>query len=181
MNAELQFQTDTTYENADWVMPVYYSDSFNQQDMPKGVNVPVEIPAGMQRVVLQYISTGHCTDGTNADEFISKPNVVAVDNQVVARFHPWRTDCREYRERNPYTSHWTDGTWSSDYSRSGWCPGCDVIPQEFDLTDHLTTGKHNMQIMIENMRPKDEKGNFGYWRVSGYLVGWKKMPDLWKN
>jgi hypothetical protein len=31
------------------------------------------------------------------------------------------------------------------------------------------------------MRPKNEKGDFGYWRVSSYLVGWKKPPRLWRN
>jgi hypothetical protein len=181
MNAELEFVPDTSYANADWVMPVYYTDSFTRQEMPDGVSAAVEIPAGMQRVSLIYLSTGHCTDGTDADEFISKANVISVDNDVVMRFHPWRTDCRKNREINPYTSHWTDGTWSSDYSRSGWCPGCEVIPQEFDFTDHLTAGKHTIKFLIENMRAKDEKGNFGVWKVSGYLVGWKTMPELWKN
>ena len=47
--------------------------------------------------------------------------VLAVDGVVVARFHPWRDDCLEFRDRNPYCARWTDGSWSSDYSRSGWC------------------------------------------------------------
>jgi hypothetical protein len=181
ITAHFQLQTDSTCDNPDWVLPVYFTDSFNRLDMPIGVKVPVDIPAGAQRVALQYLSTGHCTDGTDADEFISKANVISVDEQVVARFHPWRSDCRKYRDRNPYTSHWTDGTWSSDYSRSGWCPGCEVVPQEFDLTDHLTAGQHSIQFRIENMRPKDDKGNYGYWRVSAYLAGWNHTPNLWKN
>jgi hypothetical protein len=181
VDAELRYTPDTTYSSPDWVLPVYYTDSFNRQDMPQGVKVPVTLPAGLARVVMIYFSTGHCTDGTDADEFISKANVISVDGRVAARVHPWRTDCRQYRDRNPYTSHWTDGSWSSDYSRSGWCPGCEVTPQEFDLTDHLTAGRHTLGFAIENMRPRDDKGQFGYWRVSGYLVGWKTLPELWKN
>ena len=169
------------YDNAIWAAPVFLTDSCNDEEMPRGREVAVEVPRGMARVVLRYISTGHCTDGIDADEFISKANVISVDGVVVARYHPWRDDCRRFRDRNPYTSHWTDGSWSSDYSRSGWCPGVEVLPMEFDLTDHLTPGKHRIRIAVEGMRPKDAKGNFGYWRISAAMVGWDKMPALWRN
>jgi hypothetical protein len=169
------------YDNAAWAAPVFYTDSFNAAGMPRGSEVQVVVPKGLARVVLRYLSTGHCTDGIDADEFISKANVISVDGVVVARYHPWRDDCRRFRDRNPYTSHWTDGSWSSDYSRSGWCPGVEVLPMEFDLTDHLTPGKHTIRFRVEEMRPKDEKGNFGYWRISAALIGWKKIPALWRN
>ena len=169
------------HDNAAWVAPVFYTDSFNAEGMPRGHEVRVDVPEGLARVVLRYFSTGHCTDGTDADEFISKANVLSVDGVVVARFHPWRDDCRRFRDRNPYTSHWTDGSWSSDYSRSGWCPGVEVLPTEFDLTDHLTPGTHAIRFAVEGMRPKDEKGQFGYWRISASLVGWSEAPRLWRN
>jgi hypothetical protein len=163
------------------VRPVFYTDSFDQQSAPQGAEVRVEVPPGAQRVVLRYFSTGHCTDGIDADEFVSKPNVIAVDGVVVVRFHPWRDDCRQFRDRNPYTSHWADGTWSSDYSRSGWCPGTEVLAHEFDLTDHLTPGPHQVRFTIEDMRPKDDQGQYGYWRVSACIVGWDRVPALWRN
>jgi hypothetical protein len=169
------------YDNATWAAPLYYTDSFNAEGMPGGVAVRVEVPPGLARVVLRYFSTGHCTDGTDADEFISKANVISVDGVVVARFHPWRDDCRRFRERNPYTTRWTDGSWSSDYSRSGWCPGVEVLPEEFDLTDHLSPGGHVVGFHVEQMRPKDDQGHFGYWRVSAALVGWDRPPALWRN
>src|SRR5262249_20227261 len=124
---------------------------------------------------------GHCTDGRDEDEFVSKANVISVDGHVVARLHPWRSDCRQFRDRNPYCARWSDGTWSSDYSRSGWCPGEVVTPTEIDLTDALTAGRHVVHIAIENMRPKDAEKNFGYWRVSAYVVGWDHPPRLWRN
>ncbi len=177
----LRYETSRDYDNATWATPVYYNDSFNQQDQPNGAETEISIPDGLKRVAMIYFTTGHCTDGTNEDEFVSKANVIRVDGNVVERFYPWRDDCRQYRERNPYTSHWADGSWSSDYSRSGWCPGCEVKPYEIDLSDALTTGKHSIKFAIERMRPKNEKGDFGYWRVSAYLVGWDKIPNLWQN
>ncbi len=177
----LRYTPVSEHDNATWAMPVYFTTSFNRERMPSGDSVTVEVPGGLARVVMMYFSTGHCTDGVDADEFISKANVISVDGTVVARFHPWRDDCRKFRDRNPYCARWTDGSWSSDYSRSGWCPGDEVLPAEFDLTDHLAPGKHTVKFAVEDMRPKDKKGNFGYWRISAYLVGWSKSPVLWRN
>jgi hypothetical protein len=177
----LRYTPVKDYDNSTWAAPVYYTDSFNRHDMPAGTETEIDIPPGLSRVVLRYISTGHCTDGTDADEFISKANVISVDGVVVARFHPWRDDCRAFRDRNPYTARWTDGTWSSDYSRSGWCPGMDVTPIEFDLTDHLSAGRHTVRFDVLDVRPKDENGHFGYWRISAHLVGWDRPPRLWRN
>jgi hypothetical protein len=181
LDVALRYTPVRDHDNATWASPLFYADSFNREEMPAGAEVDVEIPAGLRRVVMKYLSTGHCTDGTDADEFISKANVISVDGTVVARYHPWRDDCRKYRDRNPYTARWTDGSWSSDYARSGWCPGTEVLPLEFDLTDHLTPGRHRIGFCIEDIRPKDENGHFGYWRVSAHLVGWDRPPDLWRN
>jgi hypothetical protein len=169
------------YDDPAWAAPVYFTTDFNRRDMPQGDSVRVTVPAGMARVVLRYLSTGHCTDGVDEDEFVSKANVISVDGAVVARLHPWRDDCRRFRDRNPYCARWTDGSWSSDYSRSGWCPGVEVLPTEIDLTDHLTPGTHTLRFVIEDMRPRDAKGNYGYWRVSAGLVGWDRPPRLWRN
>ncbi len=181
IDVALRYEPVATYDNATWAAPLYLTDSFNRQSMPSGDSATVEVPPGLARVVLRYLSTGHCTDGTDADEFVSKANVISVDGRVVARFHPWRDDCRRFRDRNPYCARWTDGSWSSDYSRSGWCPGDAVLPVEFDLTDHLTPGRHTIRFVVEDMRPRDGKGNFGYWRISAQLVGWSRPPALWRN
>lgn len=177
----LSFTPDSLYTPPVWAQPIFYTDSFNAQDFADGATVAVAVPAGLSRVVLRYFSTGHCTDGRGADEFIAKPNVIAVDGTVVHRYHPWRDDCRRFRERNPYCARWTDGNWSSDYNRSGWCPGDEVLPLELDLSDHLTAGEHTVRFMIEDMRPRDADGHHGYWRVSAALVGWDEPPRLWRN
>jgi len=134
----------------------------------------VEIPDSSYRIEMHYLVSGHCTDGTDADEFESKFNVVKVDGLEILRYKPWRSDCTDFRDINPFTRHWPDGTWSSDYSRSGWCPGDWVRPMVTDLRMDLPAGVHNMEFSIEDVRPRDENDHYGYWRVSAYLVGWEE-------
>lgn len=81
----------------------------------------------------------------------------------------------------PDCARWTNGWWSYHFSRSGWCPGDIVLPHQIDATDVLQKGKQKLLIKIENMRPKDENNNFGVWKVSAYVVGWKQTPLLWQN
>lgn len=179
-DVSLIVRPDSTYDAPTWAMPIYYAEDFSVEKNGGGSEVDVAVPPGLARVVMSYLSTGHCTDGRDEDEFVSKPNVIWVDGVSVERFHPWRDDCHEYRAINPYCSRWTDGSWSSDYRRSGWCPGKEVVPTEIDLSDHLTAGSHRVRFVIENMRPKLED-HFGYWRVSACLVGWETPPLLWRN
>jgi hypothetical protein len=160
---------------ADWVLPLLYEESVTAERLANGpIPVAVAVPPGTGRVVLRYLVSGHCTDGTDDDEFVSKDNVVAVDGAEVERFRPWRDDCRRFRERNPYTRRWSDGWWSSDYSRSGWCPGDRVPPRLVDLSGVLAPGPHTVTFNVEGVRPKDAEGHFGYWRVSAALLGWSE-------
>jgi len=175
MDFKLTFETVEEETNPRWAHGLTFVESFNDKEMGNnGVTKEVEIPDGLERVIMKYYVSGHCTDGRDADEFVTKDNVIYVDDRVVYRFRPWRDDCRQFREANPYCARWSEGYWSSDFSRSGWCPGDRVYPVDIDLSDHLTSGKHTVRFMIENMRPEDDDGHFGYWRVSSLLVGWDK-------
>ncbi len=168
----LEYSDDSLEQVTRWVEPVMFEQSYTREAQgDTGILVNIDVPTGQQRVILHYYVSGHCTDGTDADEFVKKDNVISVDGVVVYRYQPWRDDCRDFRAINPYTRRWSDGYWSSDYSRSGWCPGDYVKPLELDLTDHLTPGTHSIRFVIENVRPKNEKGDHGYWRVSGALLG----------
>lgn len=171
----LTYESDTSLQAPDYAEGVLYEESFtNEAFGSDGIESRFTIPKDLSRVKLYYFVSGHCTDGRGADEFEPKDNVISVDDYVVYRYQPWRDDCRQYRAINPYTRRWSDGYWSSDYSRSGWCPGAEVLPLELDLTDHLTAGEHAMRFVIEDIRPKDAEGNYGYWRVSAVVVGWKE-------
>lgn len=170
----LAFAPDSMIHPADWAMGAMYEGSFDHElELVGGEAVTIEIPADLSRVILKYFVSGHCTDGRDADEFITKDNVISVDDVVVYRFRPWRDDCKDFRPVNPYTRRWSDGYWSSDFNRSGWCPGDIVLPLELDLTDHLTPGEHLLRFMVEDVRPKDSTDHYGYWRLSSYIVGWR--------
>jgi hypothetical protein len=172
IDLSLESAADSLERHAVWVQPVVYEPSFTREAYgDSGLSATVTIPEGQKRVLLHYFVSGHCTDGQDADEFVEKDNVISVDGVVVYRYQPWRDDCRRFRDVNPYTRRWSDGSWSCDYSRSGWCPGDFVTPLELDLSDHLQRGTHTLHFVIENVRPKDDKGQYGYWRVSAQLLG----------
>ena len=156
-----------------WIEPLLYEENATAESLGRdGFAIAVDVPENAGRVVLHYLVSGHCTDGTDEDEFVSKDNVISVDGVVVERFKPWRADCRDFRDANPYTRRWSNGVWSSDYSRSGWCPGDSVPPVSLDLSDHLTPGSHVVGFNVEGVRPEGDDGHLGYWRISGYLVAW---------
>lgn len=168
----LEFTPDSSLPTFHWVLPLFMEQSYAAATYADtGLTVTTAIPSRQQRVMLYYLPSGHCTDGRGPDEFVRKDHVLAVDDKVLFRYQPWRDDCRQFREINPYTKRWSDGWWSSDYPRSGWCPGDLVEPLILDFTDHLDSGRHTVGTRIEGIRPRDENDQYGYWRVSGYLVG----------
>jgi hypothetical protein len=157
-----------------WGRALFHEPAVTAQQLADGPLVAaVTVPIGLSRIELRYLVSGHCTDGRGADEFETKDNVVLVDGVEALRVRPWRDDCLQFRAINPYCRRWSDGSWSSDYDRSGWCPGDAVAPMAFDLTGLLAPGEHTIGVTVENVRPRDEDGNHGYWRISAYLLGWE--------
>jgi len=171
----LEFRPVADAGAPDWADGLFFEESMEEAEVRGGPMArTVTIPDGVHRVVMNYFTSGHCTDGRDADEFESKDNVITVDGVEVYRFKPWRDDCRQFRAANPYCRRWTDGSWSSDYDRSGWCPSDKVDPVEIDLTRVLTPGPHTVGFRVQNIRPRGDDGNLGYWRISAHLVGWKE-------
>jgi hypothetical protein len=130
------------------------------------LEVTFEIPENAENVRLRYISTGHGGWG-GGDEFNPKENVIFIDGVKTFIHTPWRCDCATFRDQNPVSGNFWNGVSSSDYSRSGWCPGTATNPVYFDL-NNLKTGKHIMRITIP--QGKDEGGSFSHWMVSGVLL-----------
>ena len=115
---------------------------------------------------LRYIATGHGGwDG--GDEFNPKTHTILIDGKPAFTYTPWRSDCGRYREWNPVSGNFWNGMSSSDFSRSGWCPGTATQPVYFDLS-HLSTGLHTMTIAIPQGEP--QAGSFSHWCVSGVLL-----------
>lgn len=130
------------------------------------LEVEFEIPGSTKNVRLRYISTGHGGwDG--GDEFNPKENAIFIDGIKMFTHTPWRCDCATFREQSPVSGNFWNGVSSSDYSRSGWCPGTATNPVYFDLSS-LKPGKHTLRVAIP--QGKDEGESFSHWMVSGVLL-----------
>jgi len=131
------------------------------------LKVEVTIPEGVTNIRMRYITTGHGGwDG--GDEFNQKTNTISMDQKVLFQFTPWRCDCATFRKYNPASGNFWNGTTSSDYSRSGWCPGSATNPVFFPISD-IQPGKHRFSVAIP--MGKCEGSSFSSWNVSGILIG----------
>ena len=130
------------------------------------LEVEFELPDSTKNVRLRYISTGH-GGWDNGDEFNPKENAIFIDGVKLFTHTPWRCDCATYRDQNPVSGNFWNGLSSSDYSRSGWCPGTVTNPVYFDLNG-LKPGKHTFRIAIP--QGKDEGESFSHWMVSGVIL-----------
>ncbi len=131
------------------------------------LTVTVDIPEGLDKLTLRYITTGHGGWG-NGDEFNQKLNEIFMDGKKIFSFIPWRTDCGTYRMANPSSGNFANGLSSSDLSRSNWCPGTTTNPVYIPIND-LTPGKHTFKIAIP--LGKSEGSSFSAWNISGCLIG----------
>ncbi len=130
------------------------------------LEVEFELPDSTKNVRLRYISTGH-GGWDNGDEFNPKENAIYIDGVKMFTHTPWRCDCATFRDQSPASGNFWNGVSSSDYSRSGWCPGTATNPVYFDLSG-LKPGKHTLRIAIP--QGKDEGESFSHWMVSGVVV-----------
>ena len=144
----------------------------------KPLTASFELEEDADEVMLYYLTTGHGGHGTG-DEFVKKTNVISLNNQVIKEFIPWRDDCASYRRFNPSSGVWTETTkWkgeeieeriaSSDYSRSGWCPGSKVTPKKISL-GKLAKGRHEVTVYIPNAQITTET-EFNFWNVAAYII-----------
>jgi len=134
------------------------------------LTVWLDIPERATGLKLRYISTGH-GGWENGDEFIPKENVILIDGKEIFSYTPWRADCATYRLYNPASGNFWNGLSSSDYSRSGWCPGTATNPVYIPL-ENLSPGKHKFQIFIPMGAP--EGSSFSSWNISGIVLGKQK-------
>ncbi len=120
-----------------------------------------------QSAELRYISTGHGGWG-EGDEFVPKTNTILIDGKPAFTHTPWRQDCGCYRDLNPVSGNFWNGLSSSDFSRSGWCPGTATQPVYFDLTPWADGKEHTLTVAIPQGKPVE--GMFSHWAVSGVLI-----------
>lgn len=158
-----------------WIEPLFNTLNFmemagqNYGTMFDTDSLTVEfiVPEGVDNIYLRYITTGHGGWG-GGDEFNQKLNEIFIDDNLVYSFIPWRTDCGTFRKYNPASGNSWNGLTSSDYSRSGWCPGGITDPGYIPLSN-LTPGKHTIKVAIPQGNP--EGNSFSAWCVSGVIFG----------
>lgn len=131
------------------------------------LEVTFEIAKECRDLKLIYTASGH-GGWSEGDEFVRKEHRFLLDGKPLYRFTPWRTDCMCFRAYNPASGNFWNGLSSSDYSRSGWCPGSLSYPVEITLGE-MSPGKHTLKLAIPAGKP--EGSSFSFWNVSGVLVG----------
>ena len=177
---ELIYTKNEEVEKSDWSKGIYFTTGMVKNSVTDSTpSVKVTIPENHDRIKLIYYTSGHSING-NRDEFYTKDNVIYIDDQEVHRYRPWRTDCGDFKDRNPYSGSWYDNgkrVYSYELSRSGWCPGDKIYPLVLDITDYVEPGEHEIRYAIENIYKNGD--SYGYWRVSSYLAGWGEI-DNWQ-
>ena len=131
------------------------------------LQIAFELPEGIENLMLRYISTGHGGWG-GGDEFNQKLNEIFIDDELVFSYIPWNCDCGSFRKYNPASGNFWNGLSSSDYSRSGWCPG-EASNPVFIPIKNLQPGKHVLKVAIPI--GEREGGSFSAWNISGVLIG----------
>ncbi len=133
------------------------------------------VPAGIDVPRLRIITTGHATDGTGANEFVSAVHELRVDGRLVARWRPWRENGPELRPLNPWAGTINIGPdrdlRASDLDRSGWGPGLAVEPTIIPLPE-LEPGLAELELRILGIRRENpQSGAHGYFAVNATLLG----------
>ena len=131
------------------------------------LTVTFTVPTAATGAKLRYISTGH-GGWDDGDEFVPKTNTILIDGKPAFTHTPWRQDCGCYRDLNPVSGNFWNGLSSSDYSRSGWCPGTATQPVYFDLSPWADGKEHTLTVAIPQGKPVE--GMFSHWAVSGALI-----------
>lgn len=159
----------------EWIQPLIFTTNIMEAASQEyatifendTLQVTVDIPDGIKSVTLRYISTGHGGWG-GGDEFNKKMNYIFADGKLIYSCIPWRDDCGMYRNYNPASGNFPNGMSSSDFSRSGWCPGSTSVPVDIPL-NNLKPGRHTFSVYIPMGKP--EGTSFSAWNVSAVLIG----------
>ena len=149
------------------------------------LNLDFHLSEPAANAVLHYIPTGH-GGHSEGDEFVPCRHILSLDLDTIAQFTPWRDDCASFRRFNPSSGVWTERTYwqgdsideriaSSDYSRSGWCPGSDVPAMKFNL-GKLEAGTHQLTIDVPDAQHYTDAA-MNFWNVAAYLT-WQRPEEL---
>jgi len=121
---------------ANWL---WSGGSFNSEYNEGRESITVDIPADAARVELRAIITGHGMDAGNCAEFCNHQHEFTVEGDSWTKDHPAvgnDTGCIDEIENGMTPNQ--GGTWW--FGRGGWCPGQQVEPTVYDVTDSAPAG-----------------------------------------
>lgn len=169
VNFTLTFRTDIYAMNPKKVIPVMNitGDYLNYKTYDAGgIFDTLLIDKSSSKYLLYFYSSGHGGDSAG-DEFNMKENIITINNNTI-HIIPWRDDCRRFRSLNPTSAKWEGDLWSSDLSRSGWCPGDLSLPYIYNVTDKLNQGLNYFNFNILNSDRTTDV--LDYWNLSAFIL-----------
>ncbi len=114
-----------------------WGETYNDEHGP----MEIDVPADATRVHLSVTVTGHgMSEAHNCAEFCDHHHVFTVGGVEFVAEHPNMGDqegCLEQIDQGAVPNQ--HGTWW--FERSSWCPGKQVDPWIFDITDQVTPGE----------------------------------------
>jgi len=134
--------------------------------------VTVDIPADATRVELRAIITGHGMAAGNCAEFCNHQHEFSIGDQSWTRDFPEvgnQEGCIDQIENGMTPNQ--GGTWW--FGRGGWCPGQQVEPTVFDVTEAVTAGNSaevSYRGLLGGSTPPPNSGNI---RLSTWLVAYR--------
>ncbi|MHC4990890.1 MAG: peptide-N-glycosidase F-related protein [Planctomycetota bacterium] len=165
------------------VLPLFRNEHFtaDPDETSARLRATVIVPPDIGLPRLRVTSTGHSSDGSGANEFVSATHVLRVDGVEVARWRPWAEGGGLLRARNAWAGRTViqgREIWSSDLDRSGWLPGLVVEPLMIPLPE-LTPGRHRIELEIQGIRPREgPDGEHGFWSISAVVVADEPWEEL---
>ncbi len=160
--------------------PVLAAPAFNNPEVTADASklaATVDIPPRLAQPRIRVLTTGHATDGTGGDEFVTCTHILRIDGQEICRWRPWSERGGHARDLNPFGGRREiDGRWlwSSDLDRSGWTPG-EVVEPLMIPAPELEPGPHRIEVEVLGIRPL-VNGQLGYWRISAIVVADEPWP-----
>lgn len=172
------------------ILPLVNTTKFGSEQHPydgfthSPLTVPFELERDASHATLYYTATGH-GGHSEGDEFVPCEHRLMWDGLPLETFTPWRDDCASFRRFNPSSGVWTERAFwqgdsideriaSSDFSRSGWCPGSQVDPQTIPIGP-LMAGKHELQIDVPTAQSFSDTA-MNFWNVAAYLT-WEEIEQ----
>ncbi|MFT4705391.1 MAG: hypothetical protein ACI81R_003100 [Bradymonadia bacterium] len=170
----LRFSNQGRGERPTALIPLYEGGAFNSEYNNIHPPMDVQIPAGADRTELYAVITGHGGDTQNCAEFCNHQHQFYINNESFYREHTdvgVQEGCSSRINEGVVPNQ--SGTWW--FGRGGWCPGQQVEPDVFDVTEFATPGESIGVEYYGTLAGQDPPDNAGNIIMFSYLVVYETM------